>query len=137
MFVPGANLLNMALQRIQPQQPVKLRSFVSRATDAKGLDAPTYSAAVLIVASVQAVPRVRFLQLGLDRQRAAVTIYTTSALQDVERDGCGDLIEYAGRTYVVQSLTRWAEQDGWSEGVCVEVPTMRSPVTGPTPGVFT
>jgi len=137
MLVPGANLLNMSLRHIQPQKPVMLYRFISRSRDTKGVLVPTRSNGVQIVASVQAVPRQLFDQLGLDRQRAAVTIFTKEVLKDVERDGMGDQIEYAGRLYVVQSLTRWAEQDGWSEGICIEVPATTQPVAGPTPGVFT
>lgn len=137
MFVPGSNLLNMALRHIKPQSPTMWRKFLSKTKNAQGIDVPTYAAAVEIVASVQAVQRTLYNQLGLDRQKKYVTIYTTTPLTDVERDGMGDMIEYGGVTYLVQSLTKWADQDGWSQGICIEVPAAYIAPTNPTPGVFT
>lgn len=136
MFVPGANLLNLALKHIRPQR-ILWQKFTGRTNNARGIDVPTYAAAVEISASVQAVPSSLYNSLGLDRQKKHVSIFTTTPLTAVERDGMGDLIEYAGEQYLVLMLTKWAAQDGWSQGVCIEQPKELAPISGPTPGVFT
>lgn len=131
MMVPGVNLLSIALSAIMPQA-VSWFSYVSRSQNAAGVWFAQYAAPQTVTScSVQAVPRSRYEQYNLDFQRNYVYWYVNgvqAVAQDLDREIPGDIIEYAGRRYQVQSATDWYSQDNWSGFICVDV----GPATGST-----
>lgn len=123
-MIPGVNLLQVALGAIAPQG-AQLRKFTGRATNSVGIDVATYAAAVAIEGSVQAVPRSRYQNLGLDFGKHYVMLYTTyTNIATTDRDTNGDAIEFAGGLWLCESDTDWATQDGWRSILCVQVQTL-------------
>lgn len=117
-MIPGANILNMALQIIA-KQTVQYYAFVSRALNAVGQDIATYAAVQNIVGSWQPVPREVYVLYGLDLQKDYFTFYTSNNVLDVTRDVSGDQIAYRGRRYQVESNNDWYQLDGWKGILCV------------------
>jgi len=117
-MIPGANILNMALQIIA-KQTVQYYAFVSRALNAVGQDIATYAAVQNIVGSWQPVPRQVYVLYGLDLQKDYFTFYTSNNVLDVTRDVSGDQIAYRGRRYQVESNNDWYQLDGWKGILCV------------------
>ena len=116
----AGNVLNRAFRLIKPQS-ISYRAFAGRVTNEIGLDVSEYADPVDIQASVQAVPRSTYEQLGLDFQKRYITIYTKAAIADLKRGVSGDMAEFDGKTYQAVSATDWMGMDGWQSILCVEV----------------
>lgn len=123
MSVPGINLLGLAMTAIGQQTPTVYK-FVSRATNAAGIDVPTYAAGVPVSGSLQAVPTRDYERLGLNWDETYVMFYTPYQLITVARDGSGDRLVYGGLHYVCESMTDWQQQDGWNAVLAVNVPPL-------------
>jgi hypothetical protein len=130
-MIPGANLLNMALGVIAPQ-PVLWSRFTGRTVNAAGFFVAAYADAVALRGSLQPVPTRLYQSLGLDFGKKYATLYTPAGVVTVDRDGAGDKLIYQGETYLCESSTDWAGQDGWSAIVAVRVP-QPAPTPAPTP----
>jgi hypothetical protein len=119
--IPGANLLSMAMGVIGAQAVVWSR-YEGAVTSATGRQVDTYLAPVTVAGgSLQPATRARSTRDGIDYGGAAVRWFAPVAVVGVERDMSGDLIDYAGSRYRVQTVTDWLAQDGWRECVCVRV----------------
>lgn len=121
MSVPGSNLLGMAMGIIAPQK-VEYFKFKSVITNAAGVDTTEYEPGVIVtIGSVQAVPRYRFENLGLDMARDYVTWFVSQKVNDLHRGNSGDYIAWNGRKWKIESVTDWVAQDGWSSAICVDI----------------
>lgn len=120
MTVPGSNLLNMALSLIGPQ-PVAWAAFSGMTTNAAGIDVPTWAAAVTVYGSFQPASNTLLQTLGLDWNKNYAIFYASQAFTEPDRDMSGDRLTYAGKTYQVESGSKWFTQDGWEGVLCVEV----------------
>lgn len=114
------NVLKTALKMIPPE-PIEYYKFSSRAINDIGIEENTYSSAITIHASVQAVPRSMYEQLGLDLQKKFVTVYTAQNVIDVGRDTSGDKFLYYGETYLIESKTDWISFNKWNSFMAVRV----------------
>lgn len=121
-MIPGVNLLGMALRLITPQT-ISYFACTGRATNAVGVDAPTFAAPVTLAnVSVQPVPLEKYETLQLDFGRAYVTLYTQRGTVALQRgDNGGDEFEYDGRRWHITSNTRWAPLDGWDGAIAVAI----------------
>lgn len=119
-MIPGANILGMALSVIAPQT-VQYRRYLSRATNAAGLDVSAYADPVPVRGSIQPVPRSRYEVMGLDFAKTYWTLRAPLAALGVARDASGDQVIYDGKLLQVESATDWHDLDGWSEALCVEI----------------
>lgn len=117
VFIPGMNLLNMALTVIQ-QQTIQYYQFDGRTVNAIGQWVSSYLPVVDIVGSWQPVPRNLYMQYGLDLQKDYFTFYTSNDVLDITRDVSSDVVEYLGRKYKVESNNDWYQLDGW-KGILV------------------
>lgn len=131
-MIPGSNILALALTVITPT-PVVILPFASRALNTIGQWVTTYGDAVTIMGSVQAVPRSVYKQLGLDWQKSYIAIYSVSLMQDLTRGTSGDLVQWNGRQYEIQSKNDWRPIDGWSGILAVDVGPIPEPQPEPTP----
>lgn len=122
MIVPGSNLLQQALQIINPQG-VRIQRYAGRVKGPAGVYVTSYAPAVCISGSFQPVNRSAYQTLGLDFSKSYVTLYTSAPVRVIDRDQTGDRVEYAGRLYEAQSDMDWRGQDGWSSYLFVEVKT--------------
>lgn len=120
MMVPGSNLYALAATVIA-QQLVQYYQDNGRTTNTLGLDVTAYLPAVDLRGSVQAVPRSKYEQLGLDMQKNYITFYTMKNVLDLERDVSGDQIVYAGVRYECISANDWFAMDGWVGVLCAEI----------------
>lgn len=120
VFVPGMNLLNMALTVIQ-QQTVSYYQYTTRVLNSVGQYQTTYAAARDIVGSWQPVPRNLYPIYNLDLQKSYFTFYTSNNVIDVTRDVSGDQIVYKGRRFQVESNNDWYQEDGWKGMLCVDI----------------
>lgn len=120
VFVPGMNLLNMALTVIQ-QQTVSYYQYDTRTLNTVGQYVTTYLPEVDIVGSWQPVPRKLYPVYNLDLQKDYFTFYTSNDVLDVGRDVSGDQIVYKGRRYQVESDNDWYKEDGWKGMLCVDI----------------
>ena len=120
VFIPGMNLLNMALTVIQ-RQTVQYYQYSGRSLNAVGQDVTTYLSPVDIVGSWQPVPRNLYMVYGLDLQKDYYTFYTSNNVLDVTRDVSGDQVAFKGRRYQVESENDWYQLDGWTGVLCVNL----------------
>lgn len=120
-MIPGSNLLRSAL-RLIGNQTVTLTPWVSSTTSPTGRDVSSYGTQVVVTeGSVQAVPRDRYADMGLDYTKSYVTWFTSATVRGVERNRGPDRFTYGGRLYEVHTVTPWNLQDGWNEVVGVDI----------------
>ena len=119
-FIPGMNILNMALTVIW-RQTIQYYKYESRAINDVGQDVTTYYPVVDLVGSWQPVPRNLYIIYGLDLQRDYFTFYTSNNILDITRDVSGDQLSFMGRRYQVESDNDWYQLDGWKGVICVDL----------------
>lgn len=115
MSLPGINVYALATRLIGKQDYIYYKQL-TRDLDDRGIYISTYAAGVPLKDSIQPVKRILYSQMGLDRDRYYIFIYTESPLLVVERGTSGDQIEFNGARFELQSNTDWIPQDHW-EGV--------------------
>ena len=121
MTVPSLNLLGIALTAIGHQPVVYFRNL-GRATNAAGFMEGSYAApAAVHVGSVQAVPRTRYSQEGLDLSKDYVNWFVPQYVLGVARDAQGDQFNWNGKRWQVESITDWNAQDGWVQALAVAI----------------
>lgn len=120
-MIPGSNLLSSAFTVIA-QQDFVWHKFSSSATNAIGIEVPTYDAPVNLRGSVQAVPSNLYKHMGLDWKKKHIMIYCSTPIVGPDRDYSGDRVEYSGIFYQALDNTSWQAQDGWSGVVFAESP---------------
>ena len=119
-MIPGSNLLAQALTVIAPTQCLHWAT-TGRTLNSIGQWIVTYAEPVNIWASVQAVPRKVYRELGLDFQKSYVQFYSVTLITDLTRDTAGDLLEWNGRRYQLESKNDWKAIDGWAGVVGVDI----------------
>lgn len=115
------NLLSLAMG-VVGGQPLQLSKFLGRTTNAAGYHESTYAAPVAIQGHAQPVPRKLYQALGLNFERAYITIYTPANVVTVARDGSGDKVTYDGATWICEEATTWAAQAGWVVVTAIKAP---------------
>ena len=120
MGIPGMNLHNMAMTLIT-KQTVQYVKYLSRVRNAEGIWVPNYAKGMYLSGSFQPVPRRLYQQWGLDLQKNYATFYTSTQLQDVQRDMSCDQIYFGGKAWAVESSNDWFAVDGWVGVLVVEV----------------
>ena len=120
MNIPSSNLLSMALTVIQPTT-FKLFAFIDRDRSAKGQFVSNFAEGIDVLGSIQAVPRSRYQNLGLDFNKNYIQIYTSSNVIDLRRDSSGDQIEWNGRRYEISSNNDWHAIDGWMGVLAIDI----------------
>lgn len=114
--VPGSNLLDDATTVISTIE-VQYQKYMSRVKNAVGQWVSAYADPVGKQASVQAVPRQTYNQLGLDLQKQYVNLFISLDVTDLDRDVTGDRFTLPdGRLYQLESQTDWYGIDGGWQG---------------------
>ena len=122
---PGSNLLQEAFSCIGTST-IQYLADNGRNVNDVGQWVSTYAPPINIEASVQAVARSTYVELGLDLQKNYTNIFFQKDAIDLSRDATGDrVILLDGRMYQLESLTDWYLQDGWVECLCVQVSVPR------------
>lgn len=118
--VPSSNLLKRALRVIKPSS-VNYFRFNGRALNDVGQYIATYDPPIVVKASVQAVNRDTYNDLGLDFQKRYVKFLMSVDVIDLARDVSGDKIEFMGKTFQLESSTPWHAIDGWVRVIGVQL----------------
>lgn len=121
MNIPGANLLSMA-SRVIRMETIGHRAFVSREVNEAGDWVSTFADSVDIQGSMQPVNRRLYQELGLNLTKNYMTLYTSAAVLPTGRDREGDMLTFGGKTWQAESDQNWRMIDGFTKGLCVEVP---------------
>jgi len=111
-MIPGSNLLEEAFENIETQL-IQYKKFNGRALNAVGQWVNSYLPDQDVEASVQAVNRNTYQQLGLDFQKNYIQIYICLNGVAITRDSAGDRFLYNGKEYQCDSELSWFEMDGW------------------------
>ncbi|QEG09523.1 hypothetical protein TROPICALSUN_20 [Erwinia phage vB_EamM_TropicalSun] len=117
-MIPGINLLRVANRAIR-FQPIAYMRDEGRTTDAVGRFITKRSQPVTLMASVQAVKRDKYHDMGLDFQKEYVKVFASVDVIDIGRDESGDQFVFGHKLYQIESETTWYVQDGWASCLCV------------------
>jgi hypothetical protein len=133
--VPGSNLLRRA-SRLIKFQTLQYYQFNTRAQNAAFQEVSYFNAPFPLKASVQAVSRNTYAQLGLDLQRQYLNVFASLDMIDLDRDASGDQFIWAerpGQNWLCQleSETSWYSRDGWAECLAVRIAINQVPLVGP------
>lgn len=116
MIVPGSNLLRLA-SRLIKFQTVKYYPFASRQLNAARQWVPTFGEPFDLSASVQAVPRNSYADMGLNFNGQYVKIFASLDIIDLKRDSSGDRFVWQGNWYQLEAGKGWFAQDGWASAL--------------------
>ncbi|QLY03706.1 MULTISPECIES: phage collar protein [Citrobacter] len=120
MFVPGSNLLGMAMSAINPTAGVQIKRFLGQQENDFGKTINSYSAPeTLYGASVQPLSFRDIQQMGLTTGRQYITAWIQTGAHSAYRGGAADLILWDGAEWEILDPTSWLKQDGWSQPVAV------------------
>lgn len=122
MSTPGSNLLKRASKLIK-FQTVQYYAASARTLNAARQWVPGFSAATPLRASVQAVNRSSYAEMGLNFNSFYVQVYASLNMVDLERDSSGDRFIYNGDLYQMENGQSWFAQDGWATCLAVRVKT--------------
>ncbi|QKN82067.1 phage collar protein [Scandinavium goeteborgense] len=121
MFVPGSNLLGIALSAISPTAGVQIKRFLGQQENSAGRTINAYGdPEPLPGASVQPLSFKDIQQLGLTTGREYVTAWIQTGAHSAYRGGASDLIIWNNAEWQVQQPTSWTVQDGWTQLVAVK-----------------
>lgn len=112
MSIPGQDILRMASQLIA-FQTLTYYKFAGRSLNSVGQDITTYEVGVPIRGSFQPVPRKLYPILGLDLQKKYYNFYSSTNMEDINRDVSGDQFGFQGQRFQSISDTDWFAQDQW------------------------
>ena len=128
MLIPGSNLLRMA-NRLIRFQTVMYYPFDSRYLNEARQWVTTYGTAFPLSASVQAVPRDKYSDMGLDFAGEFIKLFANYNVIDLRRDSSGDRLIWNAEWYQMEQGKSWFLQDGWATATAVKVKEL--PVVNP------
>jgi hypothetical protein len=118
--VPGLNLLKLA-QKVIRATDVSYYRFLSRSNNAIGHWVSTYAEPETIKANIQAVPREKYKDLGLDFTKKYIKVWAVTDFDLLDRGKASDQIVYNGRLWEFKSDVDWSSIDSWNEGLAEDV----------------
>ena len=122
MRTPGSNLLRRA-SRLIAFQTVEYYSATGRTLNAARQYVPEFSVPFRLQASVQAVNRNNYHEMGLDLNKFYLKILASIDIVDLQRDSSGDRFIYGCDLFQLDSGTTWFAQDGWARCIGVRIKT--------------
>lgn len=131
MSIPGANLYKLATRLIKPQ-PILFYKYKGRGLDKQRNWVAMYEDPVHMTASVQAIERNQYIEMGLEWQKNYVKIWAPLDMTDIDRNSSGDLFKFGNRWFKLEDETPWFVQDGWASCLAVEI-KQSFPIQGSVP----
>lgn len=119
-FIPGQNLLAMALTMIT-QQGLLYYKALGRTLNSLGQYVTQYAEPIVIYGSWQPVPRELIAEYGLDLQKDYYTFYSSNDVLDIDRDITSDQLAFNGQLFQVDSDNDWYKLDGWKGILCIHI----------------
>ncbi|PSZ18164.1 hypothetical protein [Escherichia sp. 4726-5] len=121
MFVPGSNLLGMALSAINPSTGVQIKRFLGQQENDFGKTINAYSdPESLYGASVQPLSFRDIQQFGLTTGREYITAWIQTGANSAYRGAAADVILWNAAEWEIIQPTNWKVQDGWTQLVAVK-----------------
>jgi hypothetical protein len=120
MTTPGSNILMEAFGSIDPVQ-FSYMPFVSRTLNAARQWVSTYGTPAPVWGSVQAVPRSKYVELGLEFQKDYIKILAPLNAIDLARDTSGDQFVWNNCLYQMCDDTNWYAMDGWARCIGTKI----------------
>lgn len=122
MFVPGANLLGMAMTAINPSAGVQIKRFEGQQENDFGKTINAYSdPEALYGASIQPLSFRDIQQFGLTTGREYISAWIQTSAHSAYRGGAADIIVWNGAEWELLQPTNWKVQDGWTQLVAVRL----------------
>jgi hypothetical protein len=125
--IPGTNLLKKASKLIK-FTTIQYYTAGARTLNAARQWVPGFAAATPLRASVQAVNRSSYAEMGLNFNSFYVQVYASLNIIDLQRDSSGDRFIYSNDLYQMENGQSWFEQDGWATCLAVRI---KQGATGP------
>lgn len=119
-MIPGSNLLNAARRLIRFQEVMYIKDN-GRTQDSARQWVTAYLPPEGLMASVQAVKRDKYIELGLEMQKKYVKIFASIDAIDIEREASGDRFIFGRELFQMESQTTWYVQDGWMSCLAVKI----------------
>ncbi|QJB22073.1 putative structural protein [Xanthomonas phage FoX7] len=129
-MIPGSNLFRRASRLIKTQE-IQYYQFGERRLNEVRQWIAEFSPPFSVKASVQAVPREKYMFMGLEYQKNYVTVFAQVNAIDIDRDTSGDQFVFEGVLYQLVTQTSWFRRDGWVECLAVEIGKGTVPITLP------
>jgi hypothetical protein len=118
--IPGSNLFLRAIRLIKPTT-IQYLKFSGRTQNTARQWVSAFETAIPIQASVQAVSRSSYTDMGLDFQKNYIKVFAAIDLVNIKRDSSGDRFIYNGMMYQIEDQNTWFLLDGWASCIAVEV----------------
>ncbi len=120
MAIPGSNTLEDALTLIDSVE-IQFFENTARNKNSIGLYVSTYAVSVPVQASVQAVKRSQYTNLGLDFNKHYIMLWSSHDFKDLARDRGADQIEFNNKRYELMNEDDWTPLDGWNSTLAIEI----------------
>jgi hypothetical protein len=120
MSTPGSNLLAQALTALGTSA-FSYYKWTGKQTSAAGKAVMSYDPGINVFGSVQAVPRAKYKQLGLNFSKKYIGIWSLQRVKVLTRLQPNDQIGFLGRRFNVLEETDWTPMDFWNEFIAVDV----------------
>jgi hypothetical protein len=118
--IPGLNLLKLA-QKVIRATDVGYYQFLGRSNNAVGHWVSNYAEPDTIKANIQAVPREKYKDLGLDFTKKYIKVWAVTDFDILGRGKASDQVAYNGRLWEFKSDVDWSSIDSWNEGLAEDV----------------
>lgn len=119
-MIPGSNIFWQAASVINLQEVMYLKD-AGRTQNKARQWVTTHAAPVGLMASVQAVKREKYAELGLEFQKKYVKIFAAIDAIDIDREVSGDQFIFGRELFQLESQTTWYVQDGWMSALAVKI----------------
>lgn len=108
--------------RLIPQRNYQYLQFSNNSINDVGIVANSYSTEITIKANIQPVNRSVYEQFGLDMQKTYYTVFSSTLMQDLQRDVTGDQVIFNGKTLQIESTQGdWNSQYGFNSYLAVQI----------------
>lgn len=120
MSTPGSNLLAEAVSVIGTQE-FFLYQWDGSSDNAAGRTVQTYKPRITISASIQAVSRSVYKNMGLNFKSKYLAIWSVQDVKSLSRLQSNDQIGFLGRRFNILSEDDWTPIDLWNNFVAVDI----------------
>lgn len=113
------SILSTALSVLPPQK-FGWKKFLGSTTNEHGYEVDEYADEIEIFGLLQPVPRRLYEYQGLDFQKDFWNFYSIEDIEDIGVGG-GDLLTFGGKTFKVESATKWTDYADYTAVLVVRI----------------
>ena len=120
-IIPGVgNILKLAQTVIKPQPYIYMK-YQGRVQNSLGQWITSYFPDEERMASIQPIKSDVLYRMGMDTSKKHITILDSIDYDELERDASSDRAVVNGKTYKLVPVTDWFKQNGWDQGVWMQL----------------